>query len=365
MKKSILTILSATAFLTACENNGDATAIVDLPFEQGPDISHLAGTTVHLFNWGLFLDEELMHQFEEETGIRVTQSFYSSNEELHTVFTAGTQTIDLMIPSDYMIYRLIHENQLRPINMNNITNLVHIAPYLLGHDFDPSNTYSVPYKWGTLGIAYNTTMVNHNVTSWDSLFNPDYAGQILMYYSERDAFTVAFSRLGVSLNTTNQHYIDLARDMLLSQRPLVQAYVTDQVISMMASGEAAMALVYSGDATWISYINPDVRYVIPEEGSNIWINSLVIPANASNPEGAEAFINFLLRPGVAVQNTNYVGYTTANLTAIESGLINPGFTSLESFAVQYDDFERLESFIDLGPERERITNAFIEVLAPN
>ena len=377
MKKTILSlsILSATAFLAGC---GEQPAPVVQPATETPaqvtppvddldlsDLSDLAGTTVHLFNWGLFLDPDLITQFQQETGINVIQSFYSSNEELHAVFTAGAQTFDLMIPSDYMVYRLIHENHLQPINMDNIPNIVHIAPYLMAHNFDPTNTYSVPYKWGTLGIAYNTTMVNHEVTSWDSLFKPEYADQILMYYSERDSFTVAFSRLGVSINTTDPLYIEQARDMLIAQRPLVQAYVTDQVINMMISGDAAMALVYSGDATWISYYNPDVRYVIPEEGSNIWINSLVIPANANNSAGAEAFINFLLRPDVAVANTNWVGYTTANLTARQSGDINPGFTSLDSFDVQYEDFARLESFIDLGPDRELITNAFIEVLASN
>lgn len=365
MNKALLSIavLSATVLLTGCASTAPE-APAATTTEAGR-LDHLRGTTVDLFNWGLFLEESLMQDFYNETGIRVTQSLYASNEEMYAVYTAGGRNFDMIIPSDYMVYRMIAEGLLRPLNWDNLYNSYNVAPYLMGHDFDPTNTFSVPYKWGTVGIAYNTSMVAAPVTSWNALFDPAYAGQILMYYSERDAFVPPLMLLGASLNTTDPAIIDQARDMLIAQRPLVQAYVTDQVIGMMISGEAAMALVYSGDATWISYYNSDVNFVIPQEGSNIWINNMVIPASANNPEGAEAFMNFLLRPDVAVINTNTVGYTTANQAAIESGNINPGFTALESFAVRYEDFARLESFIDLGAERELLTNAFIAVLAPN
>lgn len=371
MNKALLSViaLSATTLLAGCGQTEPQISVTTAPVHDAPSSSdapsleHLRGTTVDLFNWGLFLEDSLIQDFYDETGIRVVQSFYASNEEMYAVYTAGGRHFDMMIPSDYMVYRMIAEGLLRPLNWDNLYNSHHVGPYLMGHSFDDTNTFSVPYKWGTVGIAYNTTMVAEPITSWSSMFDPAYAGQILMYYSERDAFVPPLMLLGASVNTTDPATIEAARDMLIEQAPLVQAYVTDQVIGMMISGEAAMALVYSGDATWISYYNPDVNFVIPDEGSNIWINSMVIPASANNPEGAEAFMNFLLRPEVAVINTNTVGYTTANLTAIQSGNINPGFTALESFAVHYDDFARLESFIDLGAERELITQAFIEVLA--
>ncbi|MCL1935119.1 MAG: ABC transporter substrate-binding protein [Defluviitaleaceae bacterium] len=348
MKKLLL--LSFSIFLIGCGTSAFTTN---------------TSNEIHLFNWGLFLEPELLDIFYEETGINVITSEYESNEAMYARFTAGTDLFDIMIPSDYMVSRLINEGLLRPINFDNIPNMEHIDTQLLNRNFDISQRYSVPYKWGTLGILYNTTMINHDVTSWDSLFNPNYAGQILMYNSERDAFAVALSRLGYSINTTNIEHINAARDMLISQLPLVQAYVTDTVMSMMVDGEAALALVYSGDASWSILSNPDLNYVIPEEGSNLWINSLVIPHNAPNPEGAEKFINFLLRPDIAARNTDWVGYTTANFTAREQGLINPELTSLASFDISPEDYNRLEVFVDLGEYRELITNAFTQVLASN
>ena len=318
---------------------------------------------IHLFNWGYFIDPELLVQFQEETGIEVIQSFYSSNEEMYTRFVAGTDLFDVLVPSDYMIDRMIQEDLLRPLNWDNLPNAEHIYARLMDRDFDRGNVFSMPYKWGTVGILYNTTMVNHEVTSWDSLFDPEYAGQILMYRSERDAFVVPFARLGFSLNTVDQEEIDLARDMLIEQMPLVKAYVEDQVMDMMVDGQAAMALVYSGDASWTILENSDLNYVIPVEGSNLWINSLVIPHNAPNPEAAEQFMNFLMRPEIAAQNTDWVGYTTVNQTAIEGGFIDPELAALPSFNISEEDYNRLEIFVDLGPQRELITNAFTQVLA--
>ena len=342
-KKTALTIAGAMIlFLTGCSSDAEE---------------------IHLFNWGLFLDPDLIEAFYEEYGINVITSYYSSNEELHARFTAGTDVFDVMVPSDYMVSRLITEELLRPLNWDNIPNISNVYNRLMGRDFDSTNRYSAPYKWGTVGLLYNTTMVNHTPYSWASLFNPDYAGQILMYNSERDAFAVALAYLGYSLNTVNPNEINAARDLLIEQMPLVQSYVTDQVIDMMISGDAAMAMVYSGDASWIIRYNPDLNFVIPVEGSNLWINSLVIPHNAPNPEGAEKFINFLLRPDIAGINTNWVGYTTANQVAIEGGYIDPVLTDLASFNITDEDYARLEVFYDLGAERELITNAFTEVLA--
>ena len=357
-------LTGAVALLLAgCGSNNDGGATTNNDNNNADSGISTPSGRIHLFNWGYFIDPDLLVQFEEETGIEVMQSLYSSNEEMYSRFVAGTDLFDVMVPSDYMIDRLIQEELLRPLNWDNIPNVEHINTRLMDRPFDRGNVFSMPYKWGTLGILYNTTMVNHEVNSWDSLFNPDYAGEILMYNSERDAFVVPFARLGFSLNTTNQDEIDQARDMLIDQMPLVKAYVTDQVMDMMADGQAAMALVYSGDASHTILDNSDLNYVIPQEGSNLWINSLVIPHNSPNPEAAEVFLNFMMRPDVAAQNTDWVGYTTVNQTAIDEGLIDEELVALSSFNITDEDYNRLEVFVDLGPERELITNAFTQVLA--
>lgn len=322
-----------------------------------------AENELHLFNWGLFLNPDLLDTFYEEYGIRVITSYYSSNEALYTRLTAGTDQFDLLVPSDYMVYRLIAENLLQPIDMESVPNIENIYSRLLGQDFDPENTFSVPYKWGTLGILYNTTMVNHEVTSWESLFMEEYAGQILMYNSERDALGMALKKLGYSMNSTTPEEIDAARDLLIEQLPLVQAYVTDEGMTLMINGDAAMFKTYSGDAAWSIRYNPDLNYVVPSEGSNLWINSLVIPHNARNAEGAKKFINFLLRPDIAGLNTNWVGYTTANEVAIEEGYVDAFLLEIPGFVITDEEYERLEVFVDLGEDRELKTNAFTQILA--
>ena len=352
--KKVLLVSLFVLFLAACGGNEAASN----GFAEGP----LAGTEIHVFNWGEYINPAVLTMFEEEYGINVLYSTFQSNEAMHTMVTSGGNVYDVLFPSDYMIYRMIHEGLLRPINFDNVPNIVNIDEQFMGLDFDPQNIYSAPYKWGSVGILYNTTMVTGPIYSWASMFDPTYAGQIFMYNSERDAFAVAFKKLGVSLNTTDYEIIAQARDLLIEQRPLVLSYVTDEVMSLMIAGEGAMALVYSGDAVWSIYYNPDLNYVIPIEGSNLWVDSMVIPHNANNPEGAEAFINFMLRPDIAAMNTNFVGYTTANRVAIEDGLAYR-FAHIPGFGITPEEYARLEVFVDLGEYRDLLSTAFTTVLA--
>lgn len=352
MKKyiHILTLVFVTIIFTACGNAQTSENIQN-------------GGTISVFNWGYFINPVVLDMFQEEFGIEVIYTTYESNEAMHTMVTIGGNVYDVLFPSDYMIYRMIAEGLLRPINFDNVPNIVHIYEGVMGLPFDPNNVYSAPYKWGSVGILYNTTMVEGPVYSWASMWDENYAGQIFMYNSERDAFAVAFKKLGFSLNSTDPDEINQARDLLIEQMPLVIAYVRDQVMDFMIGGEGAKALVYSGDAVFTISINPDLNFVIPIEGSNVWVDSMVIPHNANNPEGAEAFINFMLRPEIAALNTNYIGYTTANATALAEGLVYKHLIDTPGFIITEEEMERLESYIDLGEYRDLITNAFIEVLA--
>ena len=349
-------------FLAGCAAPATPEPNVSEPGGQG---NELAGSTIHVFNWGYFINPVVLEMFEEEFGINVIYSEYESNEQMYTMVAIGGNVYDVLFPSDYMIYRMIAEGLLRPINFDNVPNMVHVNPQILGMAFDPENIYSAPYKWGSVGILYNTTMVGEPVYSWASMWNENYAGQIFMYNSERDAFVPAFRMLGYSINTTDEGEINRARDLLIEQSPLVLAYVTDQVMDFMIGGEGAKALVYSGDAVFSINYNPDLNYVIPVEGSNMWVDSMVIPHNANNPEAAEIFINFMLRPEIAALNTNFIGYTTANITAIEQGLVDQHLLDTPGFFVTPEEYERLEVFVDLGEYRGLISTAFTTVLASN
>lgn len=317
---------------------------------------------LHIYNWGDFIHPDVLDMFEEETGIRVNQTTFDANETMYTRIVNGGSQYDVIFPSDYMIYRMINEDLLQPLNFENIPNISNIDEQFRNLEFDPNNEYSVPYMWGTVGILYNTTMVTEPVTSWNILWNPDYAGQIFMYASERDSLGIALKTLGYSLNTVNEDEIIEARDLLIQQKPLVQAYVTDNVRNFMIGNDGALAVVYSGDALYSIINNPDLNYVLPTEGSNLWVDSMVIPRTSTKVEEAEMFINFMLRPDIAALNTNYIGYSTPNIAAIEQNLIDEELINHPSFTVTDEEYDRLEVFLDLGEHRELYTRAWTTVL---
>lgn len=316
-----------------------------------------------LFNWGEYINPEVLNMFTEETGIQVVMDTFESNESMYTRVAHGNFRYDIIIPSDYMIYRMIQEEMLQPINLDNIYNFNNLDEQFLNLEFDPNNKFSVPYLWGTVGILYNTTMVNTPVDSWSILWNEDYSGQIFMYDSERDSMAVALKKLGYSLNTSNEDEINAARDLLIAQRPLVKAYVTDQVRDFMIGGEGALSVVYSGDAVFAMLQNPDLNFVIPREGSNLWVDSMVIPATSTRVEEAEKFINFMLRPDIAALNSNYIGFSTPNRLALEMGLINDELINNSAFSITPEEYKKLEVFLDLGENRDIYTRAWTAVLA--
>ena len=309
---------------------------------------------VVVYNWGEYLDPEVLTLFEQETGIDVVYEEFETNEILYPKISSGAIAYDVICPSDYMIQRMIENNLLAEINFDNIPNVKNIGKDYMeqSRQFDPENKYSVPYCWGTVGILYNKTMVDEPITSWSVLWDEKYKDNILMQDSVRDAFGVTLKYLGYSLNSTDLDELTEARDLLIKQKPLVQAYVIDQVRDKMIGNEAAIGVIYSGEAIYTQMENPDLEYVIPEEGSNIWIDSWVIPKNAENKENAEKFINFLCTPEIALMNFEYITYSTPNSEARKL-IEDEAIRNSEIAFPDLSKYDNLETFQYLGTEADQ------------
>ena len=312
---------------------------------------------VIVYNWGEYIDPEIIDLFEEETGIDVIYEEFETNEIMYPKIQSGAIAYDVVCPSDYMIQRMIENDLLAEINYDHIPNLKYIGDnYMkMSRQFDPENKYSVPYLWGTVGILYNKKMVDEPVDSWGILWDKKYEDSILMQDSVRDAFAVALKYLGYSLNSTDLDELEAAKNLLIEQKPLVQAYVIDQVRDKMIGGEAALGVIYSGEALYCQQENPDLDYVIPKEGTNIWIDSWVIPKNAKNVENAEAFINFLCRPDIAKMNFDYITYSIPNTAGRD--LIDD--ESLRNSPIAFPDdskLENCETFRFLGDDNDALYN---------
>lgn len=315
--------------------------------------------TLYVFNWGEYIDESVIEKFEKEFGVRVVYDVFTTNEDMYVKLTSGGSHYDVVIPSDYMIKRLIDEGRLEKINFDNIPNMKYIEPWFKGLGYDPTGEYSVPYMWGTFGILYNKTMVDESVTSWRILWDKKYEKQILMLDSQRDSIGAALKMLGYSLNTRNVEELEEAGEALKAQKPLVLAYVVDEGKDKMIMGEAALALVWSGDAVYAMQHNPDLDYVIPEEGSNLWVDAMVIPKGAKNKELAEKFINFMCRTDIAYLNAAYTGYATPHIEARKQ--LDPAITENKAAYVDEEMLERLEVFEDLGPMLREYDRIWTEI----
>ncbi len=275
-----------------------------------------ATQTLRVFNWGEYISDgsddtlDTIKEFEERFDVNVDYQMFSTNEEMYAKIMSGSAEYDVIIPSDYMIGRMINEDLLAKIDFNNIPNYQYIDEAYKNLPFDPNNEYSVPYTWGTVGIIYNTTMVDEEVTSWDILWDAKYTGQVLMFNNPRDSYGIALKKLGYSLNPDDLSKIDEATALLKEQKPIVQAYVMDEIFPKMTAGEAALAPYYAGDAVTMIGDNPDLDFVVPKEGTNLFVDSMVIPKGSHNKELAETFINFMLEKEIALANIEYIGYST-------------------------------------------------------
>ena len=330
---------------------------------QGQDIS------ISVYNWGEYISDgsdgllDVNAAFEELTGIRVLYTTFATNEELYAKLKSGGTSYDIIIPSDYMVARMIAEDMVQPLNFENIPNVRFLDEQYLYTDFDPEGAYSVPYTWGTVGIIYNTQYVDEEDThSWDILWDERYMGEILMFSNSRDSFSIALKRLGYSMNSTSEEELRDACESLKDQKMLVQAYVMDEIFDKMEGEEAMIAPYYAGDAITMADENPNLAFSIPDEGTNRFIDSICIPFNAKQKEAAEMYINFLCEPEVAAQNIEFIGYSTPNLAAYE--LLDEDMQQNEIAYPRQEVLSNTEAFVFLPAETSTLMDKlWTEVLS--
>ena len=353
MKKTVallLTLSLAVLPLTAC----------------GSASSSGSNGEVVVYNWGEYIDPDTISMFEEETGIKVIYDEFETNEIMFPKIEAGASKYDVVCPSDYMIKKMIENDLLAEINYDNVPNAkanIGQQYWDMSKEFDPENKYSVPYCWGTVGILYNKTMVDGPVDSWSILWDEKYADNILMQDSVRDAFMVALKLNGYSMNSVNPEELNAAKESLIAQKPLVQAYVIDQVRDKMIGNEAAIGVIYSGEVIFTQRENPDLEYVIPKEGTNVWIDSWVITKNAPNKENAEKFIDFMCRPDIALKNFEYITYPTPNKGAFD--LLDSDLHNNKAVFPDTDSLKNCEVFQYLGTDVDSIYNEYWKEVKSN
>ena len=308
--------------------------------------NYKSAITINVYNWGEYIADgtdgslNVNEEFTKRTGIRVNYSTFQSNEALFAKIQNGGTKYDVIIPSDYMVSKMIEQNMLQKLDFEKIPNFSYIDSHFINPEYDSCNEYSVPYTWGTVGIFYNKKMVSEpeEKINWDILWNPKYVGKILMFDNPRDAFAISQIRLGIPLNSKNEKDWIRASEDLKAQKPLVQAYVMDQIFDKMGNGEAALAPYYTGDAALLTQRNSDIGFVIPKEGTNKFVDAMCIPKNAEHPNEAMAYINFMCDPEIAVENIKYIGYSSP-----ESEVKNRLDPQISSSKICYPDDETLKN----------------------
>jgi spermidine/putrescine transport system substrate-binding protein len=316
------------------------------------------------YNWGWYHDPDIEQLFYEETGIRIEFEFFPTNQEMYNLIVHQGAEFDILFPSDYMVERLILEGRVAPLNWDNIPNARYIHHYFNRLEFDPQGRYAVPYKWGLFGIVYNTAMVADMQDSWGMIFDEalaaPYADSIYMYDAARDSVGSALNWLGFDHNTTNLSEIHAARDLMIHQGQWVRAYLGDEIRDSMIAGGAAMAQLFSGCAFYTMYENPDLNFVVPREGTQLFIDAMVIPATSRHQAEAEMFINFMMRPDIALMNAEYVMYSPTNAAALE--MLPQEWRDSPTFWPTADIVARGTSFRDLGDFRNEVYRAYEVVL---
>lgn len=351
MKKRVLGLLLAFLFLTPLA----APAAATQGGEDGGESAPLTGVTINVYNWGEYISNgvdgslDVNAEFTRRTGIEVNYTTFESNESMYSKLVSGGANYDIIIPSDYMVSRLIDEGMLEKLNFDNIPNFQYIDEAYRNPVYDPQNEYSVPYTWGVVGIFYNKNYVTEEVDSWEILWDEQYAGKILMFDNPRDTFGIAQKLLGFSFNSTEESEWQEAAMLLKQQKPLVQAYVMDQIFDKMASGEAWLGPYYAGDAAILVEENPNIGFAIPtEEGTNFFVDAICIPKGAQHKEEAEAYINFLCDPEIAAANVDYIGYSTPESAA--KALLDEEVVNNPIYYPPQEVLENAEIFINLPEE---------------
>ncbi len=283
---SVLTVATLSLLLTSCA-------------EQGK--------TLKVYNWGDYMDREVLEIVEKETGIKIIYDEYETNEDMYLKLKhSGGSSYDVCFPSDYMITKMVNEDMLAELDFANIPNYQNVSDQFKSQPFDPDNQYSVPYMWGTVCIAYDPNVVDEPVNDWNVLWDEAYSRKIFMINSERDSIGVALMSLGYSINTKDMDQLEMAKTKLLEQKPLILSYTGDDVKDKMSGGEGSLAVMWSCDVGFVRAENPNIKFVIPDTGTNIWYDNVVILKNAEHKTEAEQFINFLCRPDIAAMNREYL-----------------------------------------------------------
>lgn len=320
--------------------------------------------TITLLNWGEYLDPEVLSEFNKNNEeFQVVEKKVTSNEEMYAILSTEGHGYDMCVPSEYMVENMMAEDMLEKIDTDNIENYKYVKDMAESRSFDPNSEYSIPYMYGTLGIVYNTTLVDDPVDSWDILWNEKYSGQIMMYDSVRDSMAVALLKLGYDMNTKDAAQIEEARDLLIEQKPLVLAYLTDEIKDSMISGSVALAVDYSGAAVDAISKNPDLAYVVPKEGSNIWVDNIVIVKGTKYKEYCEQFISYLCDPEVAARNSEYIGYTTPVDEAIP--LVDEELSSIPGYVITEEERDRCRYYEYLGDALDLYYDAWTKVNTTN
>ena len=333
------------------------TAVLTIPLFSGllAAPANAADVTINVYNWGQYISDgsdgyiDVNAAFTEETGIGVNYMTFDTNESLYTKLKTGGSTYDIIIPSDYMAGRLIAEGLVQKIDFANVPNYQYIDESYKNTAYDPQNEYSIPYTWGTVGVIYNKKYVDEaDIGGWDLLWNSKYAGKILMFDNNRDAFAIAESSLGYSLNTQDQAELRACADLLSQQKPVVQSYVMDQIFDKMVREEAWIAPYYAGDYLTMLEDNEDLGFYFPEEGFNLFIDCFMIPESAEHKAEAEAYINFLLRPDVCGENLDFLGYSATEEDAKQ--YMDPEMAESDIAYPSAETLSRSESFLFLPQE---------------
>ncbi|SHK72889.1 spermidine/putrescine transport system substrate-binding protein [Clostridium cavendishii DSM 21758] len=315
--------------------------------------------TLNVFNWGDNMDMSLIKDFEAKYNIKVNYSTYDTNEDMYTKVKSDTSQYDIVVPSDYMVQKMIKEDMLSKLDFSNIPNFKKIDETFLGRVMDPKNEYSVPYMSGTIGIIYNKNLVKEPVDSFNILWNEKYKGQIFMLDAQRDTIGVALKKLGYSLNSTKDSELEEAKKELIKQKPLVLAYVQDDVKDKMIQGEGALATIWSGEGLHLQEQYPYLEYIVPKEGANFWVDSFAVPKNAKHKKEAEIFINFMCEKDSALKNAAEVGYTTPQ---VEAKKAQPESVQKNKNAYMTKEMlDKCENYQDIGENIKKYDKIWTEI----
>lgn len=316
------------------------------------------GNVVNMYNWGEYIDKEVLDEFTRETGIKVNYETFVTNEDMYLKIKQGGSNYDIVVPSDYMIEKMIKENMLEPIDKNKLSNYKNIDSKFLNKSYDPESKYSIPLYWGTLGILYNKNLVDGEITSWADLWNEKHKDKIIMLDSSRDSLAAALLKNGFSMNSRNKEELEIAKKDLIKQKKSILAYLVDETKDNMLAENAAIAVMYSGDATELLNADKKFKYVKPKEGTNLWFDSMVILKNSKNKENAHKLINFLIKKEILTKNMDYTYYAVPNQEVINKNKLVKSVTEIDD-----EYFKKMEVFKDPSDFIKEYDNIWTDVKA--